>query len=161
MFSYFWRDKWDRLKWWLNPRQKWLIKKIPNHWEDKDVLIELVLEECLIHFIEEENGFSLLNPGVIEDFKEAYEYVKTGRAKLEKECEDSRPKLLTDDLRNVNVKEINGIKFTIYTMKSLDELYGAPYGEAYKRYNELSKLIEEKNKWVHDLIFKNREHLWS
>jgi len=159
--SYFWTEKWDRLKWWLKPRQKWLIKKIPNHWEDKDVLIELVLEECLIHFIEDEKGLHTLPMHLLPEFEEAYNYLRMVRPNLERELNDAQPKMVVDDMRKVEEKEVNGIKFKVYTMKSVEEVYGMPYAEAYKRYNELSKLIEEKDKSVHDLIYSNREYLWS
>jgi hypothetical protein len=45
----------DKIHWWMFPRQKWLIKKIPNHWVDKDYLITEVIFESIIHFVEEEH----------------------------------------------------------------------------------------------------------
>lgn len=36
------------------PKQKWLTKKIPNHWCDKSDLIPIILFEMIVHFVEEE-----------------------------------------------------------------------------------------------------------
>ena len=38
------------------PHQKWLTKKIPNHWIDKVTLWEICILEGLKHYVEEEIG---------------------------------------------------------------------------------------------------------
>lgn len=45
-----------KLNTFLFPRQRWLTKKIPNHWSDKDYLIDVVLFESIVHFWENEKG---------------------------------------------------------------------------------------------------------
>lgn len=46
----------DEIRWWWNPRQKWLIKKIPNHWIDKDYLWEICILEGIKHYVEQDGG---------------------------------------------------------------------------------------------------------
>ena len=37
-------------------KQKWLTDRLSGGWLDKDAIIEIVLFECLRHFVEEEKG---------------------------------------------------------------------------------------------------------
>lgn len=53
--------KYYKINEWLFPRQKWLIKKIPNHWTDKDYLIMMVIFESVIHYVEEEKAFKYID----------------------------------------------------------------------------------------------------
>lgn len=55
-WSYYWTNFKDKIKYSFVNRQRWLTKKIPRNWNDKDNLIELVLFECLKHFVEKEIG---------------------------------------------------------------------------------------------------------
>lgn len=62
-WSSFWtpisRTK-DKIDYWVFPRQRWLYKKIPNHWADKDFLIMTTIFESVIHFVEEEDAFNVI-----------------------------------------------------------------------------------------------------
>jgi len=49
-------------------KQKWLTDRLSGGWLDKDAIIEIVLLECLRHFVEEEKG--LIDPA---DFSEEIE----------------------------------------------------------------------------------------
>ena len=45
---------------WFFPKQRWLTRKIPNHWCDKVELIPRVLFASIIHFVEKEDGLEML-----------------------------------------------------------------------------------------------------
>jgi len=53
-------------------KQKWLTDKLDRAaWLDKDAIIEIVLFECLRHFVEEEKG--LVNPAeMVEEIELGY-----------------------------------------------------------------------------------------
>lgn len=99
--------------------QDWLIREIPTKdWCDKVELIPRLLFAMLVHFVEEEGGLKQLDydwtnelvDGVITqeyvdkrnkdytELKDAYEFVKNVRPKLQQELEDSYPE---PDLHNV------------------------------------------------------------
>lgn len=53
----------------INPKQRWLIRKIPRHWKDKSELIPDLLFSMVIHFVEKEDGLVVLryqidSPGI-------------------------------------------------------------------------------------------------
>jgi len=50
------KNIWLSIKEFFSPKQRWLTKKIPNHWMDKPELIQLVLFETLIDYVENEEG---------------------------------------------------------------------------------------------------------
>jgi hypothetical protein len=51
----------DKAHEWLFPRQKWLFKKLPNHWVDKDYIIMTIVFESIIHYVEEEEAFEVID----------------------------------------------------------------------------------------------------
>lgn len=93
---------WSDIRAFLNPRQRWIKKAGYYRWKDKPELIDDFLFECVIHFVEEEDGLKLfeeLSPkdfsssmeylfyyqkqvGPYREIKEAYEYLKTERKDL-------------------------------------------------------------------------------
>jgi hypothetical protein len=96
------KNIWLSIKEFFSPKQRWLIKKIPNHWMDKPELIQLVLFETLIDYVENEEGlkdqfdFSEdLQAGYIEqeyvdnvkavdgELRRVYNYIKNERQTLE------------------------------------------------------------------------------
>lgn len=140
------------IKTFFNPRQKWLIKKIPNHWMDKDGLIELVLFECLIHYVEQEVGLQdkldwdeeLKNGFISEEYvanvksidgrlREAYDYVKYERPKLQKALDDSYPEF-----------DAKG---------TYEELYGET--------NRLEQEICSKDTKAMQTIVELRQYMWT
>jgi len=92
----------------LFPRQKWLTKKIRNSWMDKDSIMEIVVLECIKHYVEKENAIqyfeeSQKNPEYPEHQKEFDREVKENydlltkrlpelELQLEKEWEDIVPR---------------------------------------------------------------------
>lgn len=142
----------------FNPKQKWLTRVIPNTWCDKSELIPQILFECLIHFVEKEEGLKQLDIdwdkeikngylskeyvdsviGVYTDLKKAYEYVKNERPFLQKQHEESYPPY---PLPN----HMKGLKY--------EELYGEQ--------DRLEKLIEEKDQWAMHTIVTHVDYMWT
>jgi hypothetical protein len=105
--KWFWQNIWSDICVFFNPRQKWLTDKIPNHWQDKDAIIETVLFACLIDYVENEKGtdhfFSDLSDDLSKGFVSqayvdnlkkneeqilaVYKYLKEERPNLEKTIE--------------------------------------------------------------------------
>jgi hypothetical protein len=96
------KNLWLSIKDLFSPKQRWLTKKIPNHWMDKPELIQLVLFETLIDYVENEEGlkdqfdFSEdLQAGYIDqkyidnvkavdgELRRVYNYIKNERQTLE------------------------------------------------------------------------------
>lgn len=75
MIPYKYRQIWHNIRDWFNPRQRWLTKKIPNHWVDKDTLWEICILEGIKHYVEGERCFEILadNP---EDQKKFLDEVR-------------------------------------------------------------------------------------
>ncbi len=89
-------------------QQKWLTDKIKGDWMDKDHIIEIVLFESLIHYVEKENGLNLPQYDWSDDLrknhvtqeqvnvfkkrqkelKNAYLYLKNDRPALEHQVEN-------------------------------------------------------------------------
>jgi hypothetical protein len=103
---WFWSNAWSDFKCIFNPRQRWLTKKIPNHWCDKVELIRIMLFECLVHYVDGEKCFENVAWDNEEDFKDSgpnwekiFEEKKETKAKILK-CYDyitkQRPQLDKD-----------------------------------------------------------------
>lgn len=87
----------------FTPKQKWLTKKIPNHWCDKVELIPVCLFEIIVNFVEKEmdevcwDWQSEVDKGYVsqeyaDEYKqrevnilEIYKWIKTDRPAMEKE----------------------------------------------------------------------------
>jgi len=144
----FWiRDGYDNLCYWLNPRQKWLTKEIPNHWSDKTYLIPKILTTCLIHFVEEEKCFTRTDYSI---------YDKDGKdtGKLEPFAEELQTyyliaKTTLPELRAQIDLEWNKVIDKLPGAKTLDELYKLD-----EDYDELESVVLV---WV----VKNRNSLWT
>lgn len=107
MFNkYFWKNLWyTQVSSRINPRQKWLIKKIPRTWSDADHLIELCVFESLIYWWTQDNGeescryqFETQDHHVEDSFRKnakdvydrllaAYQWASEGRVKAQKDYE--------------------------------------------------------------------------
>ena len=90
----------DALRYFFNPRQKWLTKQIPNSWADKVWLISELNFAMVVHFVDGEKCFKTINYEGSSDahaifakeLKECYNYIKIIRPKLTHEFENSYPK---------------------------------------------------------------------
>jgi len=104
---WFWSQLKSDICAFFNPRQKWLTKVISNHWQDKDYLIPACLFECLVNYVEDENGFAHIDQDWTDEIKfvhqeyvdrvqgndrkvlELYKYIKEERPKLQKEVDEA------------------------------------------------------------------------
>ncbi len=178
--SYFWWDLKYQISAWFNPRQKWLTKSIPNTWCDKTSLIPHLLFECLVHYIEKEEGLQdqmdwsedLKAGHVSQEYidtlktrdtllRSVYNYIKTERPMLEKEHDNSYPEELPGVHGMFREPKVDAAGNKSSCMRSCEELYGMSFEEAYAETNRLEKLIEEKDLWAMNAIVKYHQHLWT
>ena len=143
------REKWDKLRWWLNPRQKWLTKKIPNHWIDKDYLWELVILEGIKHYVEGERVFEVLsndNPPeqaqFLKEVRQRYNEITMALPSLEKQMEDAWKKVPKWDIKDINTRKVD---------------YDATYGDLDRLEKKIFDLKTEIMEWA----VKNREKIWT
>lgn len=105
-------------------QQKWLTDKLKGGWKDKDRIIEIVLFESLIHYVEKENDLIFnekvwaeeLDKGHVqqdtidkikkryEELRQAYLYLKNERPELERQV---------DNWEGVNIKEFDALEKTL------------------------------------------------
>ena len=173
--SFFWFDVKYQIFAYFNPRQKWLTKTIPKTWCDKVTLIPHLLFECLIHFVDKERGIrydtdweeelkkGYITQEYVDSIKardalllEVYNYVKTERAALEIEHQNSYPKPLCPT-RDLFAKNEDGNR----VMRSCQDVYGMSFNEAYAETNRLEKVIAEKDMWAMNAIVKHYQYLWT
>jgi hypothetical protein len=158
--AFYIKDRWQAVKDWFNPRQKWLTNVIPNHWCDKTQLVPICLFQILINFVEEENGLDQLNvdwedeiknghcsPEYVAsvmlyctELKAVYDYITAERLVLEQAFVDSYPEV-----------DISGNGFSTKE----------PFEVAYRENNRLEKLLEEKDMHAMMTIVKHRKILWT
>lgn len=142
------------------PRQRWLTSKIPKSWCDKPELIELVLFETLINFVEEEDGCKDLTYDWSDDIKQghvsqkyvddvtattkelldAYNYIKTERPVLQQKYLDSLP--------NTTLLDLND---------RLQIIYDGDYKEAVA----VEDYIDSKDRLTLETIVKHYKFLWT
>lgn len=77
---------------WLFPRQRWLLKSIPNSWMDKDSVMQQAIFNCITEFIEAENPAEYTDWESDERHKRAWEtinkvyhYIRKARPELVEE----------------------------------------------------------------------------
>ena len=174
--SFYWWDLKYKIQAFFNPRQKWLIRSIPNTWCDKVSLVPHLLFACLVHYVEDENGLQDqidwsddLEKGYISqeyldnlkatdsELRSVYDYIKVERPDLEKKHEHSYPTHSSKAINDLFVEDADGNT----TMRSCEELYGMSYTEAYAETTRLEKLIEERDMWAMQTIVKHYQKLWT
>jgi hypothetical protein len=158
---WYWNQLWWNIKCFFNPRQKWLLKKIPNHWCDKVDLIRIVLFESLVHYVDGEKCFdvlaweeediegsdlnwkTLLNEKQERKAKilKCYDYITKQRPQLSIDLDKAYPEFDIDDMLQVR-KTIN---------------YLETYGEVIR----IEALIEKLDKETLSTILELRETLWT
>jgi hypothetical protein len=139
-FSYI-CDWLDKIKYTLNPRQKRIKKLIEyNTWCDKVELIPDFLFGCIVHYVEEEECFKVIdwnstekNANVADELQECYEYITIGRSMLKDELDYAYNNLPdTDD-----------------------------YKEKYAEVVSIQKAIEDSDQYFMKWIVKNKNILWT
>ncbi len=158
---WFWLYCWTDIKCFFNPRQRWLTKKIPNHWCDKVELIRIVLFESLVHYVDEEKCFDVLAwdeediEGCDLNLKTFFDEKRERKAKILK-CYDyitkQRPQLSIDLDKAYPEFEIDDMLQIRKTMNYLET-----YGEV----NRIEALIEKLDNETLSTILELRERLWT
>jgi hypothetical protein len=127
------------------PQNKWLMKGVPRCWRDKDELFRVILFNGLVHYVEGEKCFEVIEWGnnekdieVAAKIKEIYAWIKEGRPAKEKELEQSYP--------NISIEDIMAGK----TPPNV-------YDKVYKVEAELENKDTEYLTW----IVQNRRYLWT
>ena len=90
---------WDEVRYFFNPRQKWIKNQIPNSWCDKTHLIPLINFAIVVDFVENEDALNVTDweasseqaSQFEKELKDCYDYVKIRRPKLEEDLGNSYP----------------------------------------------------------------------
>jgi hypothetical protein len=131
----------DKIGMFFKPRQKWIKKHIEyNSWCDKVELIPDFLFGCIVHYVEEEKCFEVIdwdstekNANIADELQECYEYIIIGRSMLEYELDYAYNNLPdTDD-----------------------------YKEKYAEVVSIEKAIEDSDQYFMKWIVKNKNILWT
>jgi len=148
---YIWRDLYYNIKCWFRPQNRWVMKNIPNRWVDKDTIIETILFDCVVHYIEEEKTFEKIEwsntPEIENMLKEIHQWVKTDRKLKFKERDAAYPPF------GEVMKRVGG-------MGNPDKSPKKSYEELYGEVERLEKFIESKDTEYLRWIVEHREYLW-
>ena len=155
---HWWRDFWySQISSRLRPRNKWLTKKIPRTWVDKDTILEISIIGSLKHYVEGEEALGKDmchfqsrqdDPTYPDHQKESdrqvkhyYELATQNLVALEKE--------FADEWDAIPIRTSNDI------IKPLSQTYEEMYGKVNKLEQEVYDLQTEIMVWV----VKNRNIL--
>ena len=136
----------------INPRSKWLTKKIPRTWVDKDTMLEICVLESLKHYVDVdgEDAFHVLsttNPPEQAEFmakvKHYYELATVKLPALQKEIDDEWERIPHFDLDDINSRQAGD--------------YDRIYGKVDRLEKEFYDLQTEIMVWV----VQNRNGLWT
>jgi hypothetical protein len=160
---WFWSRCWIDIKCFFNPRQKWLTKKIPNHWCDKVELIRIVLFECLVNFVDGEKCFEVLCWG--ED-KEDHKYYGENWQQIVKEKQEEKAKILKCyDYITKQRPQLSIDLNKAYPKFDIDDLFRIKlkqsYQETYGEVIRIEELIEKLDNETLSTILELRERLWT
>lgn len=134
----------------FNPRQKWLTRKIPNNWIDKDRLLEICILEAIKHYVEGEDVFNVLSNDsppeqaqFMREVRHAYDLIVKQLPLLEKELELAWKKVPVRDWGDIN--------------KSVPGDYETTYGDVDRLEKKIAELKTEVMLWA----VKERESMWT
>ena len=146
MIPYKIRFKWNDLCCYINPRNRWATKVIPNHWSDKTYLIPEFLFASIIHFIEGEKALqnTVWQKKKEKELLEVYAWAKNGRKEFQEKIDKAYP-------------EIPKYADTLDWINNCKESYEELYGEVNRLEAEIEKIDTKHLTW----IVKNRQILWS
>lgn len=150
-----WCDLYYKIKCFFRPKQKWLIKKIPNRWVDKDTLLEICVLESLKHFVEKEEG--------LEGLKEAQNDLNYSKEQREHEAKLlAMYHLATATLPYLN-EQLNQ-EWDKVEVLTLDQINTSTKEDYERRYGKIDRLEEEiynlKTK-IMAWVIENRGSLWT
>jgi hypothetical protein len=149
---YWWSDVWYKQvssRW--RPRNKWLTKKIPRTWVDKDTILEIVVLESLKHYVdpEGEDCMNVINTECESqrefygEVRRNYELTTQKLVALQKELDAEWEAIPHRTLADIN--------------KSTKGDYERTYGKIDRLEKEIYDLQTEIMVWV----VKNRNGLWT
>lgn len=146
---HWWRDYYyTQISCRLRPRNKWLTKKIPRTWIDKDTILEITVIECLKHYVEGEDCFNVLsttNPpeqaAFMAEVKHYYGLTKK-IDEMEKELETLWDKVPFDSIWKKEVTKLD-------------------YEERYGKIDRLEKEIYDLQTEIMVWVVENRGSLWT
>lgn len=135
----FWKNLWyEQISSRIWPRQRWLTKKIPRTWADKDTLIEITLIECLRNYVEGEKGLDYFaetkeKSPFLMGLSDHYYLVNFKLPDLEAELERAWEKVPHFDFSDINNQKID---------------YQTTYGEVDRLEKEIDLLKTKICLWV-------------
>lgn len=147
---FWWKDVWyTHVSSRLWPRNKWLTKKIPRTWSDKNHLLEIVVIECLKHYVDKdgENCFNVIVTEhesyreVYIELKKYYELATVKLPALQKKLNEEWDKVPHRSLADINNSQPG----------DYDRIYGS--------INQLEKEINDLQTEIMVWVIKNRAWL--
>lgn len=146
------RHIFDEIRWWWNPRQKWLIKKIPNSWVDKDTLWEICILEGIKHYVEQDGGLDFADSHKPCDYPEwqkefdikvrfYYEMITKKLPELKRQMEEEWKKVPHFSLKDINKK--------------------VDYNKIYGKIDRLEKEIHDLKTEIMVWAVTDREKIWT
>jgi len=151
----------------VNPRQKWLTKKIPRTWCDKVALIPTVLYACIINFAEKdgEDAFDSIvwddrveREEAYKKLKEVYIWAKTGRAEFQEKINNAYPNLSDNFEDWFKIDESGEDKLVV---NSIYQRSGKTYEELYGEVNRLEGEFNKLDKIYMSNIIEYLDYLWA
>jgi hypothetical protein len=176
--SYARSDLYWKIRAFFIPQQRWLTGVIPRTYCDKVELVPRVLFAILVDFVEKEKGLSQLDmnwskevvdghvtQNYVDDIhttygelRDAYNYVKYERDKLQHAHDNSYPSLLPG-VTSMFAPAREGSNTR--RMLTCEEQYGMSYAEAYAESNRLEALIEERDQAAMQTVVRHVKTLWT
>ena len=152
----------DKLRPIFKPKNSRLRKAIPRQWCDISSLIVDVNFEFIKAFYDDEYVDGIVDWSASDHHKEfaewlenSYKYITTERPELEKQKENSYPKMAPFDQLFEEIVDESGKR--LFQFK--DD--GIPYDVKYVEVNRLEKLIEEKDTDILNQLIKRRDYFWT
>jgi hypothetical protein len=122
-------------------KQKWLTNRLSGKWLDKDDLIEIVLLECLRHFVEEEKG--LVNPAeMVEEIERGFLSVDQVAVLQQR----------YDDLSSA-------YKYIVTKYDNIEEEYNQDYDSVREFSQMIDRQAEERDAAI-EKIWRHRKKMW-
>lgn len=157
--SHWWKDFWyNQISSRLWPRNRWLTKKIPRTWVDKDHILTICVLESLKHYIEGEEALgkdmcyfqsSQNDPSYPEwqktsdrEVKQMYELITIKLPALEKQMEVEWENVPKQDIMDINTNKFD-------------------YQQIYGKIDRLEKEIYDLQTEIMVWVVKNRNILWT
>jgi hypothetical protein len=162
---YWWSNLIYKLKCRFKSQQRWLTKKLPRTWADKDTIFEICLLEGIKNFVEgecplgsEENIFAHFESS--QKDPEHPEHQKLFEKEL-KECYDLITITLVE-LEKQLANEWDSVKIPIDDLGQwIKNLNDASLPYKYERIDELDKKIEDLKTKVMTWAVVNRQCMWT